>query len=170
MAANDLQDHGVPAGTTEADNIAADPPLPFLVHHPKTSTSPVVDAGFDAAHSPPAHDPDGDSRPAGGNGDGLDRVDTGADGPASARTDRSPDALRNPECEPNHNHDLYCDLPVSPVAFSIPAAAADLWPLAVSAVDDIPNRLDLAATNLEVDIFFRSVVLRSLRVLRGKTP
>ncbi len=117
MAANDLQDHSVPAGTTEADNIAADPPLPSLVHRLKTSTSPVVDAGFDAAYSPPAPDLDGDSRSAGGNGDGLDLVDTGTDGPARARIDCSLDALRNPECEPDRDHDLDCDLPVSPVAF-----------------------------------------------------
>ncbi len=144
MAASDLQDHGVPAGTTEADNIAADPPLPSLVHHFKTLTSPVGDAGFDASHSPPARDLDGDSRSAGGNGDGFDRVDTGADGLARARIDCSPDALRNPECEPDRHHNLDCDLPVSPVAFSIPAAA-DLLSIAVSAVETF--RIDLSGRN-----------------------
>ena len=145
MAANDLQDHSVPAVTTEADNIAAAPPLPSLVHRLKTSTSPVVDAGFDAAYSPPAHDLDGDSRSDDGNGDGLDRVDTGADGLARARIDCSPDALRNPECEPDRDRDLDCDLAFSPVAFSIPAAAADLRTIAVFAVET--SRIDLSGRN-----------------------
>ena len=170
MAANDLQDHSVPAGTTEADNIAAVPPLPSLIHRLETSTSPVVHASFDAAHSPPARDLDGDSRLAGGNDDGLDRVDTGADGPARARIDCSPDALRNPEFEPDRDHDLDCDLLVSPVAFSIPAAAADLRTIAVFAVKT--SRIDLSGRNQfgKVDIFFRSAVLRAFRVLRGKMP
>ena len=102
-----------------------------------------------------------------GNGDGLGGVDTGAVEFTSQKIDCSPDALCNPVWDPDHDFD--CDFSVSPVAFTIPGAAANLWTIAVSAVET--SRIDLSGCNhFGGCYFFRSVVLRALRVLRGKMP